>query len=226
MSGSSVSPRSQGWAFLFEPKHWGAAFIIPAQPLRAGWVHSDGDSHWQRTAPSQHLLLPHHSGQSVIGARPAQTPSLVTYLISKNRLSAERIHVSGPLRLAADISASLLTSFPPIPSLFFPCDFSKGEISIWNGKVGLNQILPAGLWWGPAVDCSDQGHTQWLQHFFNTVALSEMSGRAVRSRKNTALKVIQLIFNIEQKMDTMEEPWKERGFMGSRKKELPYKQLQ
>lgn len=53
-----------------------------------------------------------------------------------------------------------------------------------------------------------------------------MSGRAVRSRKNTALKVIQLIFNIEQKMDTMEEPWKERGFMGSRKKELPYKQLQ
>lgn len=39
-----------------------------------------------------------------------------------------------------------------------------------------------------------------------------MSGRAVRSRKNTALKVIQLIFNIEQKMDTMEEPWKERGF--------------
>lgn len=126
-SGLSFSPRSQGWAFLFEPKHWGAALIISSQPLGAGWVHSDGDSYWQRTAPSQHLLLPHHSGQTFIGAQPAQTPSLLTFFISKNRLGAERIHVSGPLRLAADISAALLTSFPPIPSLFFPCDFSKGK---------------------------------------------------------------------------------------------------
>lgn len=176
-------PRSPGRALLFEPDLWRAAFIIPSQPLRASWVHTDSDSHWQRTASSQHLLLPHHSGQTSTGARPAQTPSLLTYLISKNGLSAERIHVSGPLRLAADISASLLTSFPPIPSLFVPCDFSKREISIWNGKVGLNQILPAGLWWGPAVGCSDQGHTQWLQHFFNTVAFVTMSGRAVYSCK-------------------------------------------
>lgn len=123
----SVFPRSQGWALLFEPKLWGTAFIIPSQPLRAGWVHTDSDSHWQRTASSQHLLLPHHPGQTFIGAWPAQTPSLLTYLISKNKLGAKGIHVSGPLRLAADISASLLTSFPPIPSLFFPCDFSKGK---------------------------------------------------------------------------------------------------
>lgn len=125
--GPRVCLRSPSWAFLFEPEHWGAALILPSQPLGAGWIHSDGDSHWQRTAPTHHLRLSHHSGQILIGARPAQTPSLLTYLISKNRRGAERIHVSGPLGRAADISASLLTGSPPIPSLFFPCDFSKGK---------------------------------------------------------------------------------------------------
>lgn len=38
--------------------------------------------------------------------------------------------------------------------------------------------------------------------------------------------MIHLIFNIEQKAGTMEEPWKECRFIGSRKIELPYKQLQ
>lgn len=53
-------------------------------------------------------------------------------------------------------------SLPSPPFFFFPCDFFKRETSIWNGKVGLNQILPAGSWWGPAVGRSDQGHNQWL----------------------------------------------------------------
>lgn len=125
--GLSVSSRSQGRALLPEHKHRRAAFVIPSQPLRAGWVHSDGDSHWQRATPSQHLLFPHHTGQASAGARPAQTPSPRTYLISKNRHGAERVRVSGPLRLTPDISASLLTRSPPIPSPFFPCEFSKGK---------------------------------------------------------------------------------------------------
>lgn len=119
--------RSPSRPLFSEPKLWRAAFIFSSQPLRTCWVLADSDSDWQRTTSAQHLLLPHHSGQTFAGSHPAQTPSPLTYLISKNRLSAERIHVSGPLRLTADISASLLTSFPPIPSHFFPCEFSNGK---------------------------------------------------------------------------------------------------
>lgn len=119
--------RSPSRPLFSEPKLWRAAFIFSSQPLRTCWVLADSDSDWQRPTSAQHLLLPHHSGQTFAGSHPAQTPSPLTYLISKNRLSAERIHVSGPLRLTADISASLLTSFPPIPSHFFPCEFSNGK---------------------------------------------------------------------------------------------------
>lgn len=85
---------------------------------------------WQRLTEDNLRAAPPAPSpfRSDVHWNPSSTNTLtLTYLISKNRLSAERIHVSGPLRLTADISASLLTSFPPIPSLFFPCEFSNGK---------------------------------------------------------------------------------------------------
>lgn len=179
LSWDCLSPRSQSRAFFFEPQHWGAAFSVPSEPLRAGRVHPDGDSYWQRTFPSQHLLPRHHSGQTLLGVRPAQTLSLLTYLISKNRLEGwEDLSLWAPRSSGRHVS---LTSdnHPSHPIPFSSTvTFQKGNFYL-KWKSGSESNAPSWLvmrascrrlWWGL---------TQWLfkysSHFYNEQHRSKLT---------------------------------------------------
>lgn len=134
--------RSPSRALLSQPQHWRTAFIIPSEPLGAGRVQPDSDGHWQRPPLSQHLLLPHHSGQCSTGPLPAQTPSALTYFISKNTQRAEVSHVPGPLR-----NSYRHISLTPdkLPSLFFPpVTFQTGNFYL-KWKSGFESNTPSWL---------------------------------------------------------------------------------
>lgn len=112
------------------------------------------------------------------------------------------------------ISASLLTSSPPILLPFRPLWVFKREISIWNGKSGSESNTPS--WRVMRASC----RLLWSRScsltstLFYTVAILQ---RTAGLYTYVALEEIWLIFNKHQKMDSVEEPWKEYRFIGSRK---------